>query len=320
MSFMTKPGVYKMAKKQPKKAVKIEELEASTTVDSVVESVTDEATEHSARVGYMLTLQRALRAITETQSTSVLLIVRTLLFGSWHLDTDGNVVTEGGIRELVNIPNATDAQRIDVIGSVVCKFYRQWTNALKKQAESDNEPASGYVNIAETMRTPLNVLAITFIWGNEDQIARVVQLANPSNDKGKDTSLQDVRRLAGKLLDEYAQDGRVTNGTYKDSNKQEQDYSLEGLLEDFEDIAKAMQILADTLATGGLEDRYKACMKDARNQVRNQLSTLIPDGRKKDNSSATFKKSSAVENELGSSQMNDARNAINTTLQSQASA
>ena len=61
-------------------------------------------------------------------------------------------------------------------------------------------------------------------------------------------------------------------------------------------------------------------MKDPRNQVRNQLSTLIPDGRKKDNSSATFKKSSAVANEVGSSQMNDARNAVNTTLQSQASA
>ena len=316
---MTKLGVYNMAKKQPKKAVKIEEIGPATTVESVVESVTDEATEHSARVGYMLTLQRALRAITETQSTSVLLIVRTLLFGSWRLDTDGNVVTEGGIRELVNIPNATDAQRIDVIGDVVCKFYRQWTNALKKQAIADGEPASGYVNIAETMRTPLNVLAIAFIWGDEDQIARVVQLANPSNADGKNTSLQDVRRLAGDLLDEYAQDGRITNGTYKDSDKREHDYSLKGLLDDVEAIATAKKILADTLATGGLETRYKACMKDARNQVRNQLSTLIPDGRKKDNSSATFKKSSAVANEVGSSQMNDARNAVNTTLQSQAS-
>ena len=316
---MTKLGVYNMAKKQPKKAVKIEEIGPATTVESVVESVTDEATEHSARVGYMLTLQRALRAITETQSTSVLLIVRTLLFGSWRLDTDGNVVTEGGIRELVNIPNATDAQRIDVIGDVVCKFYRQWTTALKKQAIADGEPASGYVNIAETMRTPLNVLAIAFIWGDEDQIARVVQLANPSNADGKNTSLQDVRRLAGDLLDEYAQDGRITNGTYKDSDKREHDYSLKGLLDDVEAIATAKKILADTLATGGLETRYKACMKDARNQVRNQLSTLIPDGRKKDNSSATFKKSSAVANEVGSSQMNDARNAVNTTLQSQAS-
>lgn len=316
---MTKFGVYNMAKKQPKKAVKIEEIGPATTVESVVESVTDEATEHSARVGYMLTLQRALRAITETQSTSVLLIVRTLLFGSWRLDTDGNVVTEGGIRELVNIPDATDAQRIDVIGDVVCKFYRQWTTALKKQAIADGEPASGYVNIAETMRTPLNVLAIAFIWGDEDQIARVIQLANPSNADGKNTSLQDVRRLAGDLLDEYAQDGRITNGTYKDSDKREHDYSLKGLLDDVEAIATAKKILADTLATGGLETRHKACMKDARNQVRNQLSTLIPDGRKKDNSSATFKKSSAVANEVGSSQMNDARNAVNTTLQSQAS-
>jgi len=315
---MIKLGVYNMAKKQPKKAVKIEVLEPSTTVDSVVESVTDEATEHSSRVGYMLTLQRALKAITETQSTSVLLIVRTLLFGSWHLDKKGDVVTEGGIRELVNLPDSTDAQRIDVIGDVVCKFYRQWTNALKKQAESDNEPVSGYVNIAETMRTPLNVLAITFIWGDEKQIARVVQLANPSNADGNTTSLADVRRLANKLLDEYAQDGRITNGTYKDSDKREHDYSLKGLLEDVEAIATAKKILADTLATGGLEDRHKACIKDARNQVRNQLSTLIPDGRKKDNSSATFKKSSAVENEVGSSQMNDARNAVNTTLQSQA--
>ena len=53
---MTKLGVYNMAKKQPKKAVKIEEIGPATTVESVVESVTDEATEHSARVGYMLPL------------------------------------------------------------------------------------------------------------------------------------------------------------------------------------------------------------------------------------------------------------------------
>ena len=304
-----------MAKKQPRKAVKIEDLEPSTTVASVVDSVRDEVSDHSARVGYELTLKEALRAITSTQSTSVLFILRTLLFGVFGLDTKGNVTTDGGIRELVNDPEASEEDKIDTIGSVVVDLYSHWTQSLKNSAIANGVKASKYTNIAESLRTPINVLSMTFIWGDDKQIARVLKLASPSNDKGNDTTLADARRLANELLIEYAVDGRVTNGTYQDKNKKDQPWSISGLVQDRDDIKIAEDILRDTLEANDLGSRERACLSDARSQVKLMLSKLIPDGRGTEKTDVRFKQSATVQNELGSSDMDNARKAINTTLQ-----
>tara|TARA_R110000787_G_scaffold286226_1_gene403776 strand:+ start:1044 stop:1949 length:906 start_codon:yes stop_codon:yes gene_type:complete len=287
-----------MAKKQPKKSVKIEELVPATTVETVVETVKSEADSHSMRVGLEMELQNQLKVITNSQSGSLYKIVTTLLLGKFWTNPENEVETSGGIRELVNLPDATEDQRCDIIASVVRDLYRHWTSSLRDQAISDGIVDTGkYTNKAESLRLPINILAMTFIWGTTSQITRVLNLGKSS------MVLKDVRNLAKELEQEYVLSGdHVTGGSYKDSKGKDHDWSLAGLNDDNENIIQANKILKETLEANGLESRFNSCLNSGRKSVRKKMSRLIPDGRSKIADTAE-----EFDNDLSSEAINNAR-------------
>ena len=294
-----------MAKKQPRKAVKLESLKASVNQESIAKSVRKLVKSHSGLTGTLIQLSEAVQVVINKQSDNLFMIVKTLLLGIKTPIKNGEIIFSGGLVHILNDPDLSNEQKSTMVTNVVDDVYTNWIASLKAEAVKDGIAESKYTNKAERVRNPINVLAHTLIHGSQEQIQRVKDLATNSK-------LQDVLELASDLEVEFIRVSSGLGGVYRDKETgKDVQWSQEGLLEDMASMDKAELIYRNLMNEGGLQVRHSRSLAKARIEWRKQeLSTLITDNR----TTKAVKTKKVMNNDATSENLGNVRMSLNAIM------